>query len=442
MRNIIAIVLCFIVISIYAKKPNQTTTGKIHAWTFEDGTANDNIGSNNGTLKNGAVIVSGALKTRNDEYMSLPANKIKINEYSEIAIESWFTPTVNKNYKKEMPMLYFFGNKMKTGGEDALYFSPSGMSNSKAAISYTDKKSNETETSLSYMNLDDNKMHYVVTNINETDITLYIDGELIGTTPLLQDNKISNLSNHDAYIGKGGHTDNTTWEGRIHEINIYNKQLTASEISANYINGPEGEITLENITVNANDTLIIDGAVECHNLTINEGAILIIPISASLIINNDLTILSKASQYAQVYIEGDISIAGIVHIDHTFLGDGSWEFNTVAGEVTDFKLLGDVYNQDYVVYYYDETTRATEGGSNSVWKTPEKLTPGVGYIFAFTAPHTLACEIEASEYLESMLGDITLHYTTSNYFKKRNARRGMESYWQSVSSSNILGCGD
>ena len=78
----------------------------------------------------------------------------------------------------------------------------------------------------------------MVSTINATDITLYIDGVLIASTPLSERNKISGISPNFAYLAKGGYGGDPEWIGSIQEFNIYNRALSEAEIAANYAKGP------------------------------------------------------------------------------------------------------------------------------------------------------------------------------------------------------------
>ena len=68
-----------------------------HRYSFNDGNANDSIGTANGTLMNGAKVSGGNLVLANNgvnmnpatgQYVSLPANILHARNF---AIESWFT---------------------------------------------------------------------------------------------------------------------------------------------------------------------------------------------------------------------------------------------------------------------------------------------------------------------------------------------------------------
>jgi len=75
--------------------------------------------------------------------------------------------------------------------------------------------------------------------INATDITLYIDGVLMASTPLSETNSISCISPNLAYLAKGGYGGDPEWIGAIEEFNIYDVALTEAQVAANYAAGPQ-----------------------------------------------------------------------------------------------------------------------------------------------------------------------------------------------------------
>jgi surface antigen len=71
----------------------------------------------------------------------------------------------------------------------------------------------------------------MVTTVNATEIALYIDGVLMGTTELSEDNKLANVSNAQAYLGKAPYGQDPEWAGTIHEFNIYDSALSEEDVS-------------------------------------------------------------------------------------------------------------------------------------------------------------------------------------------------------------------
>ncbi|HEY6915175.1 MAG TPA: hypothetical protein VI413_10905, partial [Paludibacter sp.] len=66
MKKTYMIVCLAMMLGISGQTMAQTDPGTVnltHKWTFEDGTANDVVGTLNGTLIDGATVSGGALNT-------------------------------------------------------------------------------------------------------------------------------------------------------------------------------------------------------------------------------------------------------------------------------------------------------------------------------------------------------------------------------------------
>ncbi len=207
------------------------TENLVHSYTFEDGTANDSVGSAHGTLVGGAAIVDGAMvTTAQDQWMEMPGDVIAMNTFDEVTIEAWYTPTAGAN--TSWSMLAYFGDSVGGLGANGFFItSARGDDKSRAAISIGNETAPyEAETGADGPEYDDGRLHHMVSTIDDTEITLYIDGELIASTLLDAHNSIAGLSNNLAYLAKGGYSADPEWIGAIHEFNIYNRALTELEV--------------------------------------------------------------------------------------------------------------------------------------------------------------------------------------------------------------------
>jgi hypothetical protein len=210
-----------------------------HSWRFEDFTADDAIGDADGVIV-GLGIVGGGdfLASDTGQYIILPADKININTYSEISLEVWFTPSAGKN--TTFHMLCYFGNSTAGAGNDGYFIQPARLQDScRTAISCGEEALPYTvETAVETAEIDDDQMHHIVSTLSATEIGMYVDGIPIGVATLSSTNSIANLSNNYAWLCKGGYTSDPTWVGKIHEFNIYNKVLTADEVTFQFARGP------------------------------------------------------------------------------------------------------------------------------------------------------------------------------------------------------------
>ena len=220
----------------------------VHQYTFEDGTANDGVGSAHGTLVGDATVAGGALVLDGDgDWMEMPGDVIAMNTYSEVSIETWFTSVAGGN--AGFHMLAAFGEE-GTGAADwagykYLFITPArGDDVSRAAIqtSSMDDSPWDEETGVSAtVEHDDGLEHHFVATVTATDIAFYIDGELIGSAALDPNNSVSGISQAVAYLGRGVYPADPLWTGSIDEFNIYNYALSLAEVEANYAAGPQKE---------------------------------------------------------------------------------------------------------------------------------------------------------------------------------------------------------
>jgi hypothetical protein len=234
MSKKLSYILSFAMLTIIANLNAQVDPGTenlTHSWTFNDGTANDQIGSADGILSGAAGILNGSLFTTDpNSWVELPPDVISLNGYSEITLEIWFTPlsTANTGYH----MIVFFGNTVNSVGNDYYFIAPARGDNvSRAAISCGVVTSPWTgETGANGPEVNDTLLHHMISTLTDTNITLYIDGELKASTPLDTNNSISKISAAFVYLAKVGYTGDATWRGEILEFNIFNKALSPEEV--------------------------------------------------------------------------------------------------------------------------------------------------------------------------------------------------------------------
>ncbi len=237
------IALC-VVFSVIAGSINaQTDPGTdnlTHLWDFEDGTTGDAIGGATGVLMQGATVDNGDLYMADTgQYMEMPGALIAINSYTEVTIAAWFTSGYLANAGWSM-LWYFGGQEGCVGGAGMFFTAARADDKCRAAISCGNLTEPWTvETGVDYLpELDSGNLHLATTYVNATDIGLYIDEAFVGSAALEGDNSLANLSTDRAYLSKGGYCGDPEWIGRIHEVRIYDRVLTADEVSFLYHNGP------------------------------------------------------------------------------------------------------------------------------------------------------------------------------------------------------------
>ncbi len=217
---------------LFAQGVDPGTANLTHSWTFNDGTANDYIGNANGILMGGAGVEGGSLFMYDkSQWMEMPADTIALNTYNEVTLEAWFSSFTDANTSYHM--LVYFGDTGSNGqGINSYFITPArGDDKSRAAISCGVTVNPWTgESGADGPEYDDGLLHHIVSTLNATDITLYIDGVLMASTPLAANNSIAGISPRFAYLAKSGYDGDSTWVGEILEFNIYNRALTADEI--------------------------------------------------------------------------------------------------------------------------------------------------------------------------------------------------------------------
>jgi len=209
-----------------------------HSYTFDDGTAKDVIGNANGTLNGGTIQDGVYIATASGQYITLPADIIKINTYQAVTFEAFI---ISSESAPRNAMLYYFGGSINNNGAYGTFLTPNhwrGNGNTVAAIStVSENQPWTTETYVQSTNsLTMNGKHHAVVILTSTEIILYIDGKRIGSGLLAtQGNSISALSNDYAWIGKGGYTNDPTWIGKLDAFNIYEGVLDEATIQQHYL---------------------------------------------------------------------------------------------------------------------------------------------------------------------------------------------------------------
>ncbi|WP_167612212.1 LamG-like jellyroll fold domain-containing protein [Maribellus sediminis] len=230
-----------------ARRASQYLGGltKMHSYTFEDGTAIDVVGDADGTLVGAGTIENGVYTAAaNGDYIELPADKIAINTYTAITLEGFIFSDVD-NTGATM-MAYFGGNENAVGG-NGYFFTPDRWTESRTGIScgnLTEPWNAEDGVTGDPVSVGDK--HHVVSVLTESEIAWYIDGELVGTDSLSENNSIANLSNANAWLCKGGYTADPTWLGTIDEFNIWQGAMdkaTIAERAREYLSSSDANLS-------------------------------------------------------------------------------------------------------------------------------------------------------------------------------------------------------
>ncbi|HQJ85745.1 MAG: Cadherin-like beta sandwich domain protein [Bacteroidetes bacterium ADurb.Bin123] len=204
----------------------------MHSWTFDDGTAADVVGDADGTPVGNGTIANGAYTAiANGDFIELPADVIAINTYPAITLEGYIFADVDNTGPN---MLAYFGGSENGYGSNGYFVTPdrNSASESRTAISCGNLTAPwSVEQGVTGPGVSVGAKHHIVSVLTNSSITLYIDGILIGTTPVSGDNSIAGISNAYAWLCKGGYTGDPTWMGTIDKFNIYSGVLDAATVA-------------------------------------------------------------------------------------------------------------------------------------------------------------------------------------------------------------------
>jgi len=222
----------------------------MHAYTFEDGTAQDKVGDLDGLIM-GGTITNGLYSTAADgDYIELSGPDLAINTYPSVTLEAYVRTGVNDGWT----MLSYFGAE---GGWPSYWMSIAGQTDQARAVVDV----GDGQKTAAGVEPGAGEMHHYVSVLTNDEIKFYVDGILVQTTQTGIVTKISGISTDKAWLCYGGYHD-PSWIGDIYEFNIYSGQMDALTIYDNYANGvfPEEtettDATLSDLTVNG---MTIDG---------------------------------------------------------------------------------------------------------------------------------------------------------------------------------------
>ena len=247
--------------SLVAQDPG--TANLTHLWTFEDGTANDQVGVADGTpvgedvyFEDGDLLLVPGATNQADSWVELPGSDIAMDTYDEVSVAAWFTPDLENT---QWNALWFFGNDGNGAGvgSDGFCFQPSrgddvartwiSCGDESAPYSIEDAVNDTTGGGTEYNDLE---LHHVVCMISDEAIQgvikMYHNGVYLGADTLEsdpatgKDNAIWNISPNFARFAHSCYSADLPYLGRIHEIAIFNKALSADEVTFLFNAGVNG----------------------------------------------------------------------------------------------------------------------------------------------------------------------------------------------------------
>jgi hypothetical protein len=233
-----------------------------HRYTFNDGTANDSVGTVHGTLFGGAAISGGSLNltAATQSYVDLNGPAIAINGYTTgFSLELWLkSNTANTGYT----MAAVLGRSYDAGagepdwaGYQYIMIQPTrGGGPAASRIAITNNRFEEERGVNGPTQINDGLLHQIVTTVSPTTISYYVDGALLGTNTM-NTTTIAGLSNNLAYLGKSVYQFDPYFDGSIDQFTIYDNVLTGANVLSNFNAGPIGtgsptvpKLTIDRVT--------------------------------------------------------------------------------------------------------------------------------------------------------------------------------------------------
>jgi hypothetical protein len=215
--------------------------GIISYWKFEDCTATDTVGSNDGIIDAGISCVDGkvgkALDFSDQYHVTIPDHPSLKPDF--LSLEVWFSPTnyagyrsiVNKPYISTPWVapwnLYYLMLQYSTLKPEFAVTTPDGSGGIRQRVTNTQPV------------IQGEWSHFVGT-YDGSALKAYINGSLVDSKDVTATGPIDNrYSIAPLYFGGVPYTNNYYY-GKIDEVAIYNRALTPAEIQQHYQNGLNG----------------------------------------------------------------------------------------------------------------------------------------------------------------------------------------------------------
>jgi hypothetical protein len=205
-----------------ADKKSYPGTGTL--WTDRSGNGN------NGTLTNGPTFSSAnggsIVFDGGNDYVSIPSGASSINS-SNISVGCWvFQNNIHTSAVfVEIKSLVQVGNN-EIGSTSCFY-----LHLRSSEVSFRYQNGSGVAAISPTINQEANIWHYYTGVFNDSSISLYRDGILVGSSQYFF--SFSSLTNTNIDIGKTGALSNY-FNGRIAQTHIYNRALTLQEIKQNF----------------------------------------------------------------------------------------------------------------------------------------------------------------------------------------------------------------
>jgi rhamnogalacturonan endolyase len=211
-----------------------------HLYTFNDGTANDSVGTFHGSLFGGAAVSNGRLQLQNAgitsgsgsvQYARLPNGVLPAS--GSATIEVWYTThSATPNWMR----VFDFGNG-STGSY--LFYSPkSGGNTARTALAPAGGTERAAETAAG-TTAATGQMTFaaIVVDAAAGTLNLYLNGGWVQSAAL-NGQTIAAINEVAAYLGRSQFSSDAGFSGAIDELRIWDEALTPEAVAAHAVSGP------------------------------------------------------------------------------------------------------------------------------------------------------------------------------------------------------------
>lgn len=306
-----------------------TTTGLVGWWKLDDGTgttATDATGGSDGTLKGGAVWTSGRFDgavafNGSSQYINIPVTAALNATTDKVTVSAWFKANATGSPEKRivsMPSSETAGSEryaLTLNGNKLKFWVGKNAGDDSVATAFTDTT----------------QWHHAVGVYDGTTMTLYLDGVEVGSKNTQYSGNIRDHTNGNLQIGRYGPDWGQYFDGKIDDVRIYYRALSASEIQPGCTTPARAEGTL---LYNSSNSVMqycdgtnwvaigkgLNSPANCPNVgdTCSDGTIYIGQVGG-----NDIYATAAASETTKSWNNGNISNYVTTNLTSTTDGPGN-----------------------------------------------------------------------------------------------------------------------
>ncbi len=231
--------------------------GLIGHWRFDDGSGttaiDSSVSSNPGTLVNGptwtAGRVGGAVSfDGTDDYVTV-ANEATYDVTGNLTVAAWIkVDTFTKQWQSIVTKGDSAWRLLRNNLTDALCFAGTGLT---------------ADTVYGTRNVNDGQWHHAVGVYDGTRLSLYVDGTLDASAA---STGAIGTNNYNVFIGENAQATGRQFDGLIDDVRVYNRALSATDVSALYYD-PTSVVT---ITARQTEDADGDGRIDRIKVTASE----------------------------------------------------------------------------------------------------------------------------------------------------------------------------